>query len=179
MCRSMSRMAFLLLLAGVASDDVAPAAAPVELLLVRKYLASPFPLVEGMSLTIAYEFHNVGDVAVEGLQLTDTFDADAFDVLEQTRPSETSLLPNETATCHATIVLKSAGLTEFPRAVVSYTIGGKPRSVTSSTPAPFDIVSAGAHLRATSYYIKEWVLYFVATSPPILFPGLYYLKHRA
>jgi len=48
----------------------------------------------------------------------------------------------------------------------------------SSSPGPLNVTSAGAYLRATSYYLKEWTVFFLVTIPFVAVPGLYFHSHK-
>ena len=48
----------------------------------------------------------------------------------------------------------------------------------SSSPGPLNITSAGAYLRATSYYLKEWTLFFLLTLSLVALPGRYFYTHK-
>ena len=77
-----------------------------------------------------------------------------------------------------TVVPLVYGYVAVPRAIVDCKIAGQKKRMVSSSPGPLNITSAGAYLRATSYYLKEWTLFFLLTLSLVALPGRYFYTHK-
>lgn len=175
-------MLWLLLFVGgaLAEENKTVEAVPAAVL-ARKYIAQDALVVEGIELVMTYEVYNIGtEESATNVVVSDTIDEEIFEIVDGESSARIAELgPLGRHSYNVTVSPKVSGSRVVPRAAVSYSVGGSQKKMISSSPGRLEITSAGAYLRATSYYLKEWFVFAVATlAAPVAIPAHYYFTHK-
>ncbi|KAJ8600556.1 hypothetical protein CTAYLR_007919 [Chrysophaeum taylorii] len=171
---------FLFAVAVVAEENQTTTTTLPSLVLARKHIPRGSIVVEGKPLTLTYEVCNVGAEPATEVVVADVIDPSVFEVIAGGANARIAELgPGGRSSYNVTVVPLVSGSVEVARAVVRYVIGGQSKRMVSSSPGRLEITSAGAYLRATSYYLKEWFVFMVFTAVPIVLPAIYYYTQKA
>mmetsp|Transcript_25515 Transcript_25515/g.78511 ORF Transcript_25515/g.78511 Transcript_25515/m.78511 type:complete len:179 (-) Transcript_25515:134-670(-) len=158
-----------------AAENATTTPPPARMLLARKQVPTSAIVVEGKQLPLVYELYNIGDVPATGITVKDDIDPSVFTVVQGDPNARIpELAPNASHSYNLTVVPRVYGFVDVPRAVVDYTMAGQAKRMVSSSPGPLNVTSAGAYLRATSYYLQEWSVFFLFTLPTVAVPALYF-----
>lgn len=191
-------LAWLLVSPAVAQEDANGTKPLPRIVLARKHIARDALIVEGKQLIISYDVYNVGDMAAVDVTVTDAINLQWFEIVEgDSNARIAELAPQSRRAWNLTVVPKTSGSIVIDRAVVEYTIGDQTKRMVSSSslaascvhalfvltvgthrPGRLQVTSAGAYLRATSYYLKEWLLFALVTAVPTALPAAYYFAYK-